>query len=217
MDELADEFSGTCLDGDVTNSKDVPMKSKNIKPANRTASIINRSKLLILSDSETDEEGDLNKKHFSKHLRISKQKATYWKPRNYSKMLSKGKRKRNSASEVTVCPNNIFATGSSGLNCTSNRVKSDSMEIECDNCDSDSSVLSDEPPTECNFDGDDEQSDFPESNANASRFRNRVYCHSRSKLEFKMPSRPANPFFTVDLESHHPPPTALWKRRRPLH
>lgn len=81
----------------------------------------------------------------------------------------------------------------------------------------------DECPTECNFDGDDEQSDFCDSNVQQSsdRNRNRVYCHSRPKLEFKIPSRPANPFYTVDLDPshhhHHHQTINLWKRRRPMH
>lgn len=191
------------------------MKAKNNKPVNRTASIINRSKLLMLSDSESDNEDVLDKKRFSKHLRISKPKSYNLKSKSYIKMLCKGKRKRNSASEMGTS-NSLFAasTSTSGLNeeKLSSRCKGDSME--CDHCDSSSSELSDSP-TECNFDGDDEQSDFYDcSTSHTPRSRNRNYCHSKPLKEFK---KPVNPFFTVDLESHHSASINLWKRRRPLH
>ena len=226
------------------------MKAKNNKPVNRTASIINRSKMLMLSDSESepDEEmsGDKRNGRSSKHLRLAKQKSPMCVPNwrmaqsSYSKMFAKGKRKRNSASETVVISsataaansNNIFAAGPSGLQSIT---KLDSMDIECgdqfdqessddddasdDDCDD--SELSDESTTECNFDGDDEQSDFYDANTHTHpphRYRNRIYCHSRPKLEFKIPSNPSNPFWSVvDLEPHHSQAMNLWKRRRPLH
>lgn len=213
------------------------MKTKSNKPVNRTASIINRSKLLVLSDSESDGDQDMSTfdKRCSKHIRLSKQKiAMNWriKSSGYSKMLAKGKRKRNSTQELLTLSNvapstsvcsltNIFAPGPSGLQGEQRQnIKPDSMDIECDQFEEteEDSDLSDESPTECNFDGDDEQSDFYDSSSviPPSRCRNRIYCHTRPKLEFKIPTNPSNPFWSVtDLEPHQS--INLWKRRRPLH
>lgn len=218
MEELVDELSGTTIDG--YPNKDIPMKAKNIKPVNRTASIINRSKLLILSDSETDDEDILDKKRFSKYLRISKQKNNSLRSKN-SKFLSKGKRKRNSTSEIALGTNSSSCSQNhNGLHQNKHliyRNKSEYMDFEPDNCGSDSSELTDDSPTECNFDGDDEQSDFYDSNANATphSYRNGDRCKSRSKSEFKIPSKPVNPFFVVDLQDSHHSSLSLWKRRKP--
>lgn len=180
------------------------MKLKNQKFINRTASIISRSKLLILSDSESDDDIGLDKKSFSKYLRISK-KFGSWKTKDHSKLMSKGKRKRNSGSDVFASTSSIQTVISS----KNLKTKSDSMEIETS-----SSELSDDCPTDGNFDGDDEQSDFYDSNIKTTS-KNRIYCHSKPKLEFKIPSKPANRFFSFDFESH--PSINLWKRRRPTH
>lgn len=265
--DLVDELSGTTLDGDGTNNNKVhtnfvtlniefllifsifdlqdSVKTKSIKPVNRTASIINRSKLLMLdsdSESEDDEMGSVDKKRCSKHIRVSKQKTApngTWRSSGhihnatYSKVLSKGKRKRNSTADAlhhgnlaststspfTLHPENLFAAGPSGL-------QNESMDVECDHhegggdSDVSDSNLSEDSPAEFNFDGDDEQSDFHDASsaghASSARHRNRIYSHTRSK-EFKIPTNPSNPFWSVaDLDANHSSSISLWKRRRPL-
>lgn len=231
MDELVDELSGTTIDGDInkvssecstrnllklfssiqTKPQDVPMKLKNQKFINRTASIISRSKLLILSDSESEDEVTIDKRRFSKYLHISKPRNSGWRSRlDHSKWPTKGKRKRNSGSD------NVFASTSGTQPVKNLKTKSDSMEIECKS--SSSSDLSDSCPTDGNFDGDDEQSDFYDSSVKPSITKNRILCH-KPKFEFKIPGKPVNPFFNFDFETHlaSSPNSNLWKRRRPTH
>lgn len=281
MEDLVDELSGTTLDGDGANNNRDSIKSKSSKPVNRTASIINRSKLLMLdsdTDSEADDEmGSVDKKRCSKHIRVAKQTkglllpgAMGWRaggggiPHSaYSKVLSKGKRKRNSNAEAlhafaasaavhastsssispfALSPENLFAPGPSGMQQLSSN---ESMDVEqCDVqhhqhqeggrraddggggghvSDVSDGNISDDSPTEFNFDGDDEQSDFHDSssaghNSSSARHRNRIYSHTRSK-EFKIPTNPSNPFWSVaanHVDSSHSSAISLWKRRRPL-
>lgn len=185
--------------------------------------------------------GSVDKKRCSKHIRVSKQKTGpngSWRTSAihnsaYSKVLSKGKRKRNSTTDAlhvnlssscttspfTLHPENLFAAGPSGL-------QNESMDVECDHheggADSDvsDSNISENSPSEFNFDGDDEQSDFHHDASSAghvsTRHRNRIYSHTRSK-EFKIPTNPSNPFWSVaDLDANHSSSISLWKRRRPL-
>lgn len=127
----------------------------------------------------------------NKYSRFSKYKNS-WKAKQHSKMLTK--RKRNSGSEVS---GDLIIH----KNC---RKKHDTMEVDCE-----SSDLSDECPTECNFDGDDEQSDFYDSTVK-NRPKNRYYIHSKPKIEFKIP-KPVNPF-SAEFETHSP--NQYWKRRK---
>lgn len=198
---------------------------------------------MLDSDSESDDEemGSVDKKRCSKHIRVSKQKAGpngTWRTAGihssaYCKVLSKGKRKRNSTADAlhvnsslsttsspfTLHPENLFAAGPSGL-------QNESMDVECDHhdgaggdSDASESNLSENSPSEFNFDGDDEQSDFHDASGAghaSSRHRNRIYSHTRSK-EFKIPTNPSNPFWSVaDLDANHSSSISLWKRRRPL-
>lgn len=196
------------------------------KPAatRSSSSLINRSKLLMLSDSETtDDECLMNKS--VKYLRISRKNS------NNGKIVFKGKRKRNSTSENLHLTSSSLANAAFSelfLQCPStSRAATTSMEVDplhhaSSSSESTSSDLSDTCPTENNFDGDDEQSDFCEFDPQSSSRdvdNNKVTCnnnhshprksrryhhqhyHARAKTEFKIPHlRPFNPFATATID-----------------
>lgn len=257
MDELVDELSGTTIDEEPTKKRtdsmknfddlddddllsrksSVKNKSKVIpNHVERCASIINRSKLLILSDSESNEEDCEERQNPSKHIRLFRSKYGFNHPINRSqreqqfKILSKQKRKNGCG----------FGIESNALSCSSSskphsikieanliknlKTKND-LTMEIDHLSSSDLSSDDGLTSECNFDGDDEQSDFYDSSLiddRSSRHRSHNHHHqayrahqTKSKLEFKIP-RPLNPF-SVDHFETHSPGNHHWKRRKGMH
>lgn len=242
MDELVDELSSTMIDVDhhiqsTSNDADAHMRPvKSHKPVARSASILIRSKLLILSDSESDEESNggldikgtqpstrkgkrANKKqnHLNKSLCHNEGNGLALQMALHSSSFT-GKRKRSSTiSEANQSVNtNLSVNG---------------IQMDCDNDMTDDSSLSessDDYTSEVNFDGDDEQSDFYEvmtkSNKTNQRQRHHNHMHNPRAIDFAVPSV-RNPFLTMGLtsapsssySSSLSSANVLWKRRRRMH
>jgi len=223
------------INGQSDGQRDIEMRSaKNQKPVARSASILIRSKLLILSDSESDDDsnGGLNSKTNQMSARKAKRVNKKQNPLN-AKMCPQechtngiqmalhssytGKRKRSS----TISE----ANHSSNTNLTLNGI-----QMDCDNDMTDTSSLSessDDYNSDNNFDGDDEQSDFYEvikSNKSTQRQRHHNHSHSSRAMDFAVPST-RNPFLTMGLSSATSSSyssslssaSMLWKRRRRMH
>lgn len=194
------------------------------KAVNLTASLINRSKLLMLDDSESDPEANEQQQQQRpqrRHKRVGRRANII-----HNKLLSRGKRKRKSAAELGQRDEQQPSTSSG----KSGEQPNDSMEVEfgkgssISSSDNDSDIC----PVESSFDGDDEQSDFCDSSTSTSLTRSRARAqqqhHSRSKIEFKVPSQPCNRFSTIGFDpvpssssssSSSSATTSLWKRRKP--
>lgn len=170
---------------------------------------------MILSDSESNDDEIFEKQCSSKYPRFSKQRNPSWKAKEHSKIIPK--RKRNSGSSLEVQSGNTLISSllAESLIKDKARKKIDPM-MDVDKYSS--SDLSDDCPTESNFDGDDEQSDFYDcSLENQSRHHHHHHRHHsqiKQKLEFKMP-KPVNPFSVDFAETHSP--NNHWKRRRAMH
>ena len=250
MDELADELSSAMIDVDnqiqstsnecnveidgIVGHSDTHMKSiKNHKPVARSASILIRSKLLILSDSESDDESNsgINNKMSQlsarKGKRVNKQKHLNNSicPKDVNRIGLQmalhsssytGKRKRSS----TISETNQSLNSNLSVN---------GIQMDCDNDMTDGSSLSessDECSSEVNFDGDDEQSDFYEvmtkTNKTNQRQRHHNHLHTSRGIDFAVPSV-RNPFLTMGLStpssysSSLSSASVLWKRRRRMH
>lgn len=248
MDELVDELSYAMIGVDVDetsnnningspndcnhkvsfdkdnqeSTKDTVMKTvKSHKPVTRSASILIRSKLLILSDSESEDESAnakingkmsllgkkmkqrLSKKKDKLRLEQERQRPNPQLNTNSSDGLT-GKRKRSS----TISDG--CSSGAAGGHSTT--------QMECD--ESDSSSLSETPyNSDVNCDGDDEQSDFYEVIAKSSKSSSKSRHNHHPRHEFNIPTR--NPFMTMGLSSpgtsNSTASSIIWKRRRRMH
>ena len=251
MEDLVDELSSAMIDVDnqiqstsnecnvdidgIVDQTDAHMRSvRNHKPVARSASILIRSKLLILSDSESDESNcGINSK--MSQLSARKGKRVNKKNNHLSKTLCPkdidrislqnplhssytGKRKRSS----TISETNQSLNPNLSVN---------GLQMDCDNDMTDDSSLSessDECNSEINCDGDDEQSDFYEvmakSNKTNQRQRHHNHMHTSRGIDFAVPSA-RNPFLTMGLSSPSSSSYSssltsaniLWKRRRRMH
>lgn len=220
-----DESSATALQRDLVSGdgdEEVEMcqqqQSKHHKPVARSASILIRSKLLILSDSETEdddrcpEQRSFNRKN--KHrLKSKKQEPLLHRAQlhqNVMQMLApfSGKRKRSSTvSEGTSTASTSTAT----------------QQMECDAI-TDSSSLSESPcNSDVNCDGDDEQSDFYEVISRTTKSTHKIKHHNHSRpVDFPVPR--SNPFRTMGIQSPGSSYNSslatsnmFWKRRRRAH
>jgi hypothetical protein len=254
MDELVDELSSALIDVEdnglnknIDNYIDIDMNQshekssqmmrsvKNHKPVTRTASILIRSKLLILSDSESDDDHNCGINSKMSQLSARKGKRINKKQNNLNKSLCQnqtnqfrlqmqshcspyvGKRKRSS----TISEANQSSNTNQSLN---------GIQMECDNNISDTSSLSessDDYNSDVNFDGDDEQSDFYEVIAKTNKNnkqRHHNHSHIGRAIDFAVPSA-RNPFLTMGLSSSSnssynsnlSSANMLWKRRRRMH
>ncbi|XP_054165913.1 uncharacterized protein LOC128963431 [Oppia nitens] len=248
MDELADELSSTMIDvdhhintsnvpnngnHDIDGQTDAIMRSvKSQKPVARSASILIRSKLLILSDSESDESNcGSNSKTNQMSARKAKRNNKKQNPLNSKTLYQKdyhnngyqmslhstsytGKRKRSS----TISEPNHSSTSTNV-----------SIQMDCDNDMTETSSLSetsDDYNSDYDFDGDDEQSDFYEvikTNKTPQRQRHHNHSHTSRAIDFAVPSV-RNPFLTMGLSpastsfnSTFSSANMLWKRRRRMH
>jgi len=238
MDELVDELSSAMIDVDncgancaASNDIDInsiqsnaEMKSqKNHKPVTRSASILIRSKLLILSDSESDDDTK-NQLLARKCKRINK------KQNNLSKNLYTNERQLNDKLRLQM---QLTYTGKRKRSSTISEPNQSNpnpsiTQMECDTAISEASSLSetsDDYDSDNNFDGDDEQSDFYEVIAKSKNCtKPRHHNHSRP-IDFAVPST-RNPFLTMGLSSSSATSSyssslssanMLWKRRRRMH
>ena len=243
MDELVDELSSTMIDVDhqiqsTSNDADAHMRPvRSHKPVARSASILIRSKLLILSDSESDDGSNCGIDYKMSQLSARKGKRGNKKQNHLNKGLSHngldtnglalqmalhssytGKRKRSST----------ISEANQGLN---TNLSMNGIQMDCDNDMTDGSSLSessDDYTSEVNFDGDDEQSDFYEvmakSNKSNQRQRHHNHLHNPRAIDFAVPSV-RNPFLTMGLSSASSSSyssslssaNVLWKRRRRMH
>lgn len=251
MDELVDELSYAMIGVDVDetsnkgingesndcnhqvnldkdnqdSTKDAVMKIvKSHKPVTRSASILIRSKLLILSDSESEDESAnakingkmsllskkmkqrLSKKKDKLRIEQERQKLCYQQQLNTNSSDGlTGKRKRSSTIS-DGCSSSLSTTGHS------------TSQMECD--ESDSSSLSETPyNSDVNCDGDDEQSDFYEIITKSSKSSSKSRHNHHPRHEFNIPTR--NPFMTMGLSSpgtsNSTASSIIWKRRRRMH
>jgi len=234
MDELVDELSSAMIDVDncgasndidvnsiQSNAESLIKSQKNHKPVTRSASILIRSKLLILSDSESDDDTK-NRLLARKCKRINK------KQNNLNKNLYTNERQLNDKLRLQM---QLTYTGKRKRSSTigePNQSNSSITQMECDTAISETSSLSetsDDYDSDNNFDGDDEQSDFYEVIAKSkNNTKQRHHNHSRP-IDFAVPSA-RNPFLTMGLSSSSNTSSyssslssanMLWKRRRRMH
>lgn len=242
MDELVDELSSTMIDVDhhiqsTSNDADAHMRPiRSHKPVARSASILIRSKLLILSDSESDEESNGGIDNKMSQLSARKGKRGN-KKQNHLNKSGCDQEINGSALQMALSSSSYTgkrkrsSTISEANHSVHNNVSANGIQMDCDNDMTDGSSLSDSSDdynSEVNFDGDDEQSDFYEvmakSNKSNQRQRHHNHMHNPRAIDFAVPSV-RNPFLTMGLSSAPSASyssslssaSALWKRRRRMH
>lgn len=213
-----------------------PSSTRLTKPVARTASILLRSKVLILSDSETDDEdsslrsdksggqepqagSSLRRKKVKKHKRKKPDKQGLIAGNPFGNLNQcSGKRKRSTTISFTLSGESAGGPGGDPMQTTSDGL---AQSMECEAYDysssiSESSVNSDiERPFE---EADDEQSDFYEVISKTS-------SHNKgksSKGHHHRPPMAKNPFALVTASESSTPSSSftsgssalLWKRRR---
>jgi hypothetical protein len=212
--------------------------SRVTKPVARSASILLRSKVLILSDSESDD-GDssarsainpgsssansssLNRKKLKKQKRKKSDKPSLVPTNPFALNQCFGKRKRSTTISFSMSGESAGTSGTGDASMTNGKSDTTGMAMECESYEFDSSSLSDSS-INSDYDGkhfeeaDDEQTDF-EGISTLPHTKSARVRHSHG-------SKPIlrNPFALVTANESTPSSSftsagssaALWKRRR---